>query len=247
MAFPKYDKIFSDGYEKAMMFLKNNKVTINSVLTSKEERAVGLSVVFPEIIKYSSLIDYFQKSAMEIIYIKYGKEKADFSIGRFQMKPSFVENLEKYLHNTPALKDRFSAVFEYEVSSSKEKREKRIERLNSLAWQLVYLKCFYAIMNERFEDLEWKNKVSKIKFYAAAYNHDFLSDEASIRKWMDKKTFPYGVHSEKKQYAYSHISLYFYKKHWSSVQAYFEGDQQDSYCEHINCEGQDAFPNFSTN
>ncbi|MFW6225244.1 MAG: hypothetical protein ACOC4B_03170, partial [Bacteroidota bacterium] len=81
LIYPRYDNIFSSGYDDAIRFIKGNKQTINHVFNeSDEDKTISLSVVFPEIVRYSYLIDYFQKSAMETIYIRYGKEKANFSI-----------------------------------------------------------------------------------------------------------------------------------------------------------------------
>ncbi len=218
LIYPRYDNIFSSGYDDAIQFIKDNKKIINHVLDeSDEDKTISLSIVFPEIVRYSYLIDFFQKSAMETIYIKHGKEKANFSIGRFQMKPSFVEELEQYIQKHPDLKKQYKYILNYPSSDIKDQRKVRIKRLNSIQWQLNYLKCFYSIMEHRFNDLTWNNTTEKIEFYATAYNHDFTCSKEEIKLWMNKKTFPYGVNSNAKQYAYSKISVYFYKKHWPSL------------------------------
>jgi hypothetical protein len=72
-------------------------------------------------------------------------------------------------------------------------------------------------MDHRFSDIKWNNRSEKIEFYATAYNHDFTAKKEDIKKWTNKKTFPYGIESNAKQYAYSNISVYFYKKHWPSL------------------------------
>jgi hypothetical protein len=229
LIYPKYDKIFSYGYDDALIYLKKNREIINQVFNEdNDEKSIMLSVVFPEIVKYSFLIDYFQKTATELIYIKYGKEKADYSIGRFQMKPSFIEKLESYIRKSPALSDEYSGIIYYSTDDKRDIRKIRMQRLNTLEWQLYYLKCFFAIMNEKFGHIQWNNKTAKIRFYAAAYNHDFYhANKKEIERWIDRRTFPYGVNSDKEQYAYSKISAYFYKKHWPEIQKHFNSKPKE--------------------
>ena len=55
---------------------------------------MALAVVFPEIVRYSDLEDLIQIRALKVLYVQYGRKYADFSVGHFQMKPSFIEQLE---------------------------------------------------------------------------------------------------------------------------------------------------------
>ena len=224
LLYPRYEAIFSSGYENAMAFLKQNHELIDDVLDNDEEkRAVIIAVGFPELIRYSLLMDFFEAKANEIIYINYGKEKADFSIGRFQMKPSFIEKMEDYVKNSYLLADRYKRIYNFANDSCiKEIRKERIQHLKSTEWQLYYLSCFYDIMNERFMHLTWKNTENKIRFYATGYNHSFNANKKTIEHWIDKKIFPYGIQSDQKQYSYNKISVYFYKNHWDEISALFK-------------------------
>ena len=49
------------------------------------------AIFFPELIRYSFIRDLLETTALEYLYIENGKNYADFSIGRMQMKPSFIE------------------------------------------------------------------------------------------------------------------------------------------------------------
>lgn len=216
---PKYDALFSHGYDDAILYLKENATSINTILTDRNsEKEVMLSVVFPEVVRYSFLIDFFQESTNSIIYINYGKEKADFSIGRFQMKPSFIEKIENFIESNPSLTKQYSMVYQYSQTNPKDIRKERLDRLSDINWQLYYLKCFYSIMHYRFGDSCWENNADKIRFYASAYNHDFITSKEDIEKWTTINSFPYGTgYPDKTQYSYSKIAVYFYNHHWDIV------------------------------
>ena len=56
---------------------------------------LAVAVVFPELVRYSALMDFMETTAVKALYQQKGVKGADFSIGRFQMKPSFVADLER--------------------------------------------------------------------------------------------------------------------------------------------------------
>ncbi len=64
---------------------------------TEEERWGAISIVLPELIRWNALQDIMETTALELLYVEKGKDGADFSIGYFQMKPSFIENLENYV------------------------------------------------------------------------------------------------------------------------------------------------------
>lgn len=72
------------------MVLHNNN-------TSYTEGSEALAIVSPELIRWTAFKDFFETTALELLYVKKGKTYADFSIGHFQIKPSFVEQLEAYV------------------------------------------------------------------------------------------------------------------------------------------------------
>ena len=91
----KYENIFGDSYREAIEFLDENDSIINEYLGyDKQYKNEKLAIVFPELLKYTLYQDLLETTALELIYTSYGKSYADFSIGYFQMKPSFIEDLE---------------------------------------------------------------------------------------------------------------------------------------------------------
>lgn len=206
----KYDKKVVDYYrneiESAVLLLVSQKQIINLEL-NKNERAAIISIAFPEVIRYNSFIDLIETSSNRILYINGGKIASDFSIGYFQIKPSFVEDLEKFVANSVKLEKYNSIVIQ--DKDVKRTREERINRLENLQWQLRYLKVFWQVLEDKCKNIVFKNRDEKIRFYATAYNYGFLQSEKAIIKYQTIKVFPYGKNSKKKKLAFADFSIDF--------------------------------------
>jgi len=157
---------------------------------------VLIPVVFPELVRYSLVRDRIETAGLKVFYVHIGEASGkfgNFSIGLFQMKPTFVEKFEGPVVSFGLL-DRFKDVAEYPSGSSEKAiRQVRVDRLESPAWQAAYLACFGAVMDRRFGDVAWDSAEDKTGFYAAAYNHGFLADGEEISRWEKAELFPYGV------------------------------------------------------
>lgn len=208
---------YRNDYKWAVKFLKKHKKEILRKAESyNTEPDVITSVIFPEILRYSIFRDYFETKGLELIYVDHGKEYADFSIGFFQMKPSFFEKIEEYISCSEDLNYKFRHITEYSGNTEKQIRKERLERLKSFHWQLEYMNCFF-LLTEELHSAEWKSKKEKIKFFATAYNHGFYKKRKEIEKWIETAAFPYGVRSKSKQYVYSDISCFFYENSYQEI------------------------------
>ena len=208
----KYDDIFNESYYKALDFIdENEQVFIDELGCDKSKRFEKISIIFPELLKYSMYKDILETTALELLYVNYGKEQADFSIGYFQMKPSFIENLESEVLINDGLSKEYSNIIFYKDTNIKEIRRERIRRLKTLNWQLKYLNCFYHYISIQYSNYEWSKTEYRIRFLATAYNHDFRADKKQIEQWIDQKIYPYGLIKGKKQYAYSDIAFFYFK------------------------------------
>lgn len=171
------------------------------------------AIIYPELLRYSLFEDFFITKALESLYIRGGSELANYSIGRFQMKPAFVEKMELLVLRHPEIFVKFAEIARYETSDIFVIREERIERLKSLEWQIIYLNCFYKIVEKRFSDLNFENKNAKLRFYATAYNHGFDCPKEEIIEYSHKKCFPDACDCESRiQFNFSDISVYFYDR-----------------------------------
>lgn len=214
----KKENLFSDSYEQAIEFINtNDKLIVEELGSDKEVLKEKIAIIFPELLKYSAYKDIIETAALELLYVNYGTEGADFSIGYFQMKPSFIEKLENEIINNYNLRIKFTSLIRFSQTDEKEIRKERILRLKQLKWQLRYLNCFYQYISTRFQDEKWINTSEKLTIYSAAYNSDFLGSKSEIKKWSKMKIFPYGIHKGTNQYSYSKIALDFYNDYSNST------------------------------
>jgi len=203
-----FEKDFATQYEKAILFLAKNKKKIYTNLAEYgDKKAFIVSLAFPEIVRYNEVQDVIETSFVELLYINYGQEGANFSIGHFQMRPSFIQSLEKYIIQ---IKPSIAQKIAYKATNKKYIRQERIERMKNLDWQLFYLGIFYELMKHKF-NITQMDEESQLKFCATAYNWGFETSKEKIIEKQAKKTFPYGVKSAK-SYSYADIALTFYRK-----------------------------------
>src|SRR5659263_87768 len=88
---PDYRDIFRDDWNKALIFERENRSWMEPLLAKNGiPYPVAIAVIFPELVRYSALRDKMEITVLKALYINIGDEYANFSIGRFQMKPSFA-------------------------------------------------------------------------------------------------------------------------------------------------------------
>ena len=171
------------------------------------------SIVFPELIRYSVLKDKMEGYILMTFYKLHGSKFSDYSVGYFQMKPSFIENLEKYTQIYDLQK--FSYIWEYPKGLNvREIRKLRVDRILDINWQIDYLICFTSLIQKIHIENDL-NKSDQISFIASAYNSGWWFDKAKIFKYENVEMFPYGKINNGKNYNYSDIAVYYYKKFFS--------------------------------
>ena len=200
---------FTEDIKTAVKFLEQEKVTILQIKnTSATEGDEALAIAFPELLRWNAFNDFLETAAVELIYIQSGSKSNDFSIGHFQMKPSFIEQVENYVTTHDALK-----TFDYVVIKGKtdvECRKERIYRLKQWAWQLRYAHVFWLVAQDKFKHRTFKNKQERVRFYATAYNYGFFRPENEIETWLNIAQFPYGSKYKGEQVAYGDLAVEFF-------------------------------------
>jgi hypothetical protein len=164
------------------------------------------ALVAPEISQFGYLSDRAQTYILKVMYVQRGKAYADFSIGRFQMKPSFIERLEQCLRTESTLCTLFPEVL-FTAESEWAERAERIKRLESMEWQLVYLALFCRVVQQRFEHIVFADETEKLQFYANAYNVGFYLNASRLQQTQGA----YFPHLSRQKYRYADISLWFYQ------------------------------------
>ena len=207
-----YSEIFSNDYQRANQFLKKEE-WIDSViqshgLTPKEVMAIA----FPELIRYNSIQDKIETFALETLYVQYGKKYANFSVGEFQIKPSFAERIEiDFIEKfgTKELVTNFQ-INHIDTIQNQESRMKRVKRIKSKIGMVNYLCLFWKIMNTNYPT--WKNEEEKIKFFATAYNSSYWKSKHEIDYFQSKKFFHTGLSITSTKHSYADIAWYCYRQ-----------------------------------
>jgi len=202
---------FGSSYTDAISYYQDQKAEIVSFFSTYNISAQeAIAIVFPEIIRYNRFRDFAETTALEVIYVQAGKDIADFSIGRFQMKPSFVESIEHELLSYKDLSKTFVEIISYDPNISIEYiRNERIERLKQELWQLKYLACFIRLAEKRFAT-ELNNKPQeRLMILSSAYNKGLNSTYEELKELSVKKTFPFGT-TINGRFSYFNVSNYFF-------------------------------------
>jgi len=206
-----YQAIFGEDYEFAVNFIECHQWMSDSLEKKGLEPGFILSIVFPELVRYSSIINYIQVKGLEVLYVQYGTDYADFSVGYFQLKPSFAEQIESDLLKYDLL-EKFPSLstLQPDLSNAVETRESRMLRITDEHYQLLYLEAFIRIMDFLYPKLNDKSSAEKVLFYSTAYNTGYFKNEDDIIREIHRERFYRGLFPDSEKYSYSDISLDYY-------------------------------------
>lgn len=209
-----YKKIFGSDWEKAEAFVSENETWMKQ-LSEKYSVSypVAVAVVFPELVRYSALRDKIEITLLKALYINLGEDYANFSIGQFQMKPSFAESIHQ---KVPLLKGRLRNQFREKTRNNdiRKYRASIVKDLEQPESQFLYLIAFLKICGTIY-NLEEMDEDYRLKFLATAYNFSFQKSFDEVEKMTDKKFF-YTKLVKAESYSYSDISAFWYKDYQKS-------------------------------
>ena len=204
-----YKEFFNNEIAEANSYLKKtDKIFIKSCKKHKHSKKEITAIIYPELLRYNYLKDFFETSSLELVYVKFGSKAADFSIGHFQMKPSFVEQIEKKILSNSALCKKYKVL----IIKNQNKRSVRINRLKSTHWQLAYLHAFIDICMIKFPSIKKESKNNQIHFLAACYNIGFNFPLVTIKNRCNFKIFPFGTQYNGNQFCYADLSCAYYNQ-----------------------------------
>lgn len=197
---------FPKEASEAISFIKDNKTIIQQSLKalSSDEQMIAMSVVAPEISQFSSVFDLVEIRTLYILYLYTGQ--SDFSVGYFQMKPSYIETLEKQIKHSKYLYQMYKDVIP--TGSDRHKREYRLKQLSSLSGQLKYLEIFIEIVRQKTSSLHFNCTEEKIRFWATLYNSGLNLKQSEVSRLQKLKLFPKLLN----KFNYSSVSVEFYNE-----------------------------------
>jgi hypothetical protein len=163
-------------------------------------------IVAPEVSQYNRVANFMELQSLQVLYVQGGSGYGNFSVGYFQMKPSFVEALEQQLMKHEDLTTKYPRIVITE-QDDKQARRVRLDRLNDLNWQFQYLEVFCELVKKKHgHNVSAKQR---LKYYATAYNTGFNHTKERIESEFHKSRFPaFGL----SKYNYANVSYGFYKR-----------------------------------
>ena len=210
---PDYEKIFGRNYKNAVAFVESNRKYDAAFRSGGIDRAFAWSIVFPELIRWSALSNVIETSNLRTLYVQFGAKYSDFSVGRFQMKPSFAETLEgdynRLIEQDVKDKIRLPA---FKTADTAENRRARVVRLTDMDGQIGYLIAFILVMEKMYAGEIWTDDEAKLRFFATGYNAGYRRGAAAIKKESVLRRFHTGVLFSKPAYCYADISLDFFRR-----------------------------------
>jgi hypothetical protein len=161
------------------------------------------ALVFPEVMRYNTLKDGIETESLRTLYVQLGEEYANFSIGLFQMKPTFAETVETKAKQLLPDSIYNELQLTYTASTAEDIRMERVERLQDKEYQLVYLTAFVAICNKLYQQHAFANETEKLQWYATVYNAGFDKSDSYIAAKIKQDNFylQQGMPGKKFRYA----------------------------------------------
>ena len=190
---------------EAMNYIASHRDEINTSLENlkPEERNIALAIVAPELSQYSTVYDFMELSTLYALYVSTGS--GNFSVGPFQMKPSFAEELENYINANIQSAHTFSSLTPN--GSEKEQRRKRLNRLSTLEGELEYLALFIEAVRRQTADIIFSDDIEKLRYWATLYNSGLSLTPENVKKAQAKKLFP----RFNKSFNYADVAVEFYR------------------------------------
>lgn len=201
--------IFFSGFELDKKIDSASNFLLNEVLTTYDSASVfTVSIAAPEVIRYHELSNLMEVQALRLMYAELGSDEVDFSVGFFQMKPSFIEELEDRLSQNLELSKKYSLLLQFQATKLSEIRQERIDRILNPGFSQVYLNAFVDLMQKEHEQLFSCLQIKEqLQFLATAYNMGFGFNTQSILNYQRKQHFPYGSSFKGEQYAFGKLSV----------------------------------------
>jgi hypothetical protein len=207
-----YSMVFGKDWEKAEEFVASNEDWIRADLKLERiDYLTAVSVIFPELIRYSALRDMMEITLLKALYVNLGDDYANFSIGNFQIKPSFAQEVCESEYPKLLSRQGLRIPDRSDFKSDREYRSAIVSSLEDTRTEFNYIVRFIKICESKF-DLEMMDEPCRVVFLSTAYNYGFNRTRQEIENMKDKKYFSTRLIGTE-FYSYSDISLYWYNKY----------------------------------
>jgi len=146
---------------------------------------MAIAIIFPELLRYSQWQDQLETS-VNALYVSQGRSGADFSIGQFQMKPSFAEQVDADW-NASALAIDYN--FYFDIRDNADARRARLSRIGTIQGQCRYLSLFILLQMAKHPQLASLPKEEQVRLLATAYNTNYASTYDRLKQRSHERRF----------------------------------------------------------
>lgn len=207
-----YNEIFGDDWKKAMQFESESRSWMEPILLKNHiSYPIAIAVIFPELVRYSALRDKMEITLLKALYINLGDDYANFSIGHFQMKPSFADLVREQSNSVLNRRSGISFKRRSEYEDIKDYRKSIVNDLEDPKTEFNYLVAFIKICDKNFRTRSM-DEITELKFLSTAYNFGINKSSAEIEKMVDKKFFNTKLFKTE-NYSYAEVSLFWYNQY----------------------------------
>ena len=207
-----YQEVFGDDWKKAQAFERDNRSWMEPLLVKNHiSYQLAIAIVFPELVRYSALRDKMEIALLKTLYVNLGEDYANFSIGQFQMKPSFAEKIREQSPNVPGHRSGITFKSRADYDDIKDFRKQIVTDLEDPKIQFNYLIAFLKLCEKKYKTNR-KDEVARLKFLATAYNYGFDKSASQIESMTDKKFFNTKLFKTE-NYSYADVSLFWYEQY----------------------------------
>jgi hypothetical protein len=170
------------------------------------------SIVFPEVMRFNNIKDGIEAESLRTLYVQFGAAYANFSIGLFQMKPTFAEQVEQKSKQWLPGNIYKELQLDYNSNDEENIRMQRVERLQDEDWQMVYLTAFICLCNKMYANKIFSSPIEKLQWYATVYNAGFDKKDQYISHKILEDNFYLNQGMPEKKFKYAAIAGWYYNK-----------------------------------
>jgi hypothetical protein len=211
-----YPEIFGDDWKKALLFENENRSWMEQVLAKNHiSYPLAIAVIFPELVRYSALRDKMEVTLLKALYINMGDNYANFSVGQFQMKPSFAAMVREQSHSVMSRRSGINFKRESDFDDITEYRKSIVQDLEDTKIQFTYLVAFIKICDKNFRTNSM-DEIARLKFLATAYNFGIDKSSSEIENMISRKFFNTKLFKTE-NYCYADVSHFWYTHYGVSI------------------------------
>jgi hypothetical protein len=152
---------------------------------------------------------------LKALYINLGEQYANFSIGQFQIKPSFAEIIRKEGPSILGRKSEITFKQPEEFESMSDYRKSIVTDLEKTETEFKYVIAFYKICEKKYRTGKMEGEY-KIRFLATAYNFGIGKNTEDIEKMIEGKYFNTKLFKTQ-NYSYADVALFWYNNYRTEI------------------------------